>query len=148
MKTLNQNPHLLKPSPGLVRIVVGLEVFSALGGFVGGVPFLLDPSGKMLNTSTSILSGTPISNFFLVGLWLAVIFGVGGLIVGYSIWSRRCFAPYLAYLLAACAASWVALENVVFGPSLVLTLSELVFCGPQLASAALIFRSMRRRVNA
>jgi hypothetical protein len=143
MKTLPESTRVTNPRPVVVKTVVGLEVFGSLGGFVGGIPFLLDPSGELLGMNTSVLSSTPISNFFLPGLWLAGIFGIGGLLVSYLLWSGRAIARPLGYLLGAAATLWIVLESVVFGPSLVLALAQLVFCGPMIASAILLFRSRR-----
>jgi hypothetical protein len=143
MKTLTENTRVPKARPVLVKTVVGLEIFGAVGGFAGGIPFLLDPSGKLLGWSTSALTSTPIHDFFLPGLWLAGVFGVGGLLVSYWLWSGRAVGRPLSYLLGVAASVWIVLESVVFGLSPVLALFQLVFCGPMIASAILLFRSKR-----
>ena len=125
----------------MLKAVIGLEIFGALGGLAGGIPFLIDPSGKLLGYSGSFLAGTPISNFFLVGLWLTGIFGIGGSLVAYLLLSNRSYARRLAYLLGTLTAFWATLENIVFGPSLVLAGTQLIFCGPQIASAIVLFRT-------
>jgi hypothetical protein len=144
MKITGEKLQITKARPILLRTVVGLEIFGALGGFAGGIPFLLDPSGKILGSLVSVLKGTPISDYFLVGLWLTGIFGVGGLLVASLVWTSRAFARPLGYLLGSAAVFWVTIENIVFGPSLVLALVEAVFCGPQIASAILLFSRNRQ----
>jgi hypothetical protein len=141
MKALAENTRVVNARPILVKTVVGLEVFGALGGFAGGISFLLDPSGKMLGMNTSALSSTPIDNYILPGLWLTGVFGIGGLLVTFLVWTGRAIARPLGYLLGAAACFWIVLESIVFGLSPLLALAQLAFCGPQIASAILLFRS-------
>jgi len=148
MELLDPKVQPIRTRTVVLKAVIGLEVFGALGGFAGGLPFLIDPSGKMIGMSSAVLESTPIRDFFLVGLWLAGIFGFGGLLVSYTIWTLRSYASSLTYLLAACTAFWVIVENIVFGPSLGLGLAELIFCGPQLASGGMIFFSKPKIFNA
>jgi hypothetical protein len=141
MKALSENTRAPNVRPVLVKTVVGLEIFGALGGFAGGIPLLLDPSGTLLDMSTTSLKSTPISNYILPGLWLAGVFGIGGLLVSYSLWSGRAYAGPLAYVLGAAATFWIILESLVFGLHPALALLQLTFSGPQIASGILLFRS-------
>lgn len=143
MKILNENIASQTRHSNLVKSVVGIEVYGALAGLTGGIPFLIDPSGKLENSDLTVLANTPISNFFPVGLWLSGIFGVGGLLVAYLLWTRRTYGRSLAYMLGAVTVFWVGIENVVFGPSIVLAGAQMIFCTPQIFSAILIFRSRR-----
>lgn len=99
------------------RVLIGLEIFDAIGGFVGGIPFLLDPSGSLLGVSVSMFPGLPVSDFLLVGLWLTAIYGIGSCLVAVLLWRRHRWAVSLAAIGAAVWLGWVALEVVVWGAS-------------------------------
>ncbi len=71
------------------RVLVALAIFDAIGGFVGGIPLLLDPSGSLLGLNVSMFPGIPVSDFLLVGLWLTVIYGIGSCLVAFLLWQRH-----------------------------------------------------------
>ena len=53
----------------------------SLGGFVGGVSFMTDPTGARLGAKLSWLDETPVHDFLLPGLFLLGVYGVGTLIL-------------------------------------------------------------------
>jgi hypothetical protein len=58
--------------------------FLSIGGFVGGVSFVVDRTGSGLGAQLSWLDETPVTDFLLPGLFLLVLYAIGSaiLIVG------------------------------------------------------------------
>lgn len=103
--------------PAWIKLLIGVELFDAIGGFAGGVPFLLDPSGALLGVNPSMFSGLPVADFLLVGLWLFAIYGVGACLIAYLLWIRHPWSFPLALLQAAIWFVWIIYELVLWGPS-------------------------------
>ncbi|MCC6613692.1 MAG: hypothetical protein IT320_09460 [Anaerolineae bacterium] len=79
-----------KPRRPTVKLLVlsACILFLSIMGFGGGIVMLGDPSGAGLGMETSMLAGTPFVDYLLPGLWLTVIYGVGGLVILYALWMR------------------------------------------------------------
>ncbi len=62
--------------PASVIALVLLEAILAFFGFASGSQFILDPSGGTHNMDTSILEGTPVGDFLLVGVFFVTCYGI------------------------------------------------------------------------
>ncbi len=62
--------------PATVIALVVLEAILAFFGFASGSQFILDPSGGTHDMDTSILDGTPVGNFLLVGVFFVTCYGI------------------------------------------------------------------------
>jgi len=60
-----------------------------LNGFYTGLALILDPSGKALGISTSLLDKTPVKDFLLVGLFTFLIFGIFPLVAVIGLFRRK-----------------------------------------------------------
>ena len=67
--------------PWQVWPLLGLLGFLSLGGFIGGLSFVLDSSGAGLGANVSWLQKTPVSDFFLPGLFILGVYGIGSAIL-------------------------------------------------------------------
>ena len=74
MRSSSSRPWQLWP-------LLGLLGFLSLGGFIGGLSFVRDASGAGLGAKVSWLQETPVSDFFLPGLFLLGVYGIGSLIL-------------------------------------------------------------------
>lgn len=108
-------PNFARPTS--LKLLFGLELFDAVGGFVGGVPLLADLSGKTLGVTTSMLAGLPVNDYFVVGLWLFFVYGIGSLLVAYMLWTNHSLAIPLAILESGVWFFWVLFETVIWGPN-------------------------------
>ncbi len=99
--------------------LVVVEGLSSVFGFIGGIPLLLDPSGKMFGLPLSTLSSLPfhLDDFLLPALWLFFVYGVGFGVLTYVLWSRRRHSWSAATLLCAVWLGWITFEMVFIGPS-------------------------------
>ncbi len=98
-----------------MKDLVGVEVFDAVGGFAGAIPWLIDPSGALLGVSVSMFPGMPVGNFLLVGLGLFAIYGIGSLLVAYLLWVRHPWAwPLAIWGPSGFIVPWLVPPLVVF----------------------------------
>ena len=81
--------------PLLVMWVLSIVlIFLALVAVGGGVLLIQDPTGAVLQMETAWLVNTPFVDYFVPGLILFFIFGVGSLFLLYAMWEM----PRLAFL--------------------------------------------------
>jgi magnesium-transporting ATPase (P-type) len=106
----------------------------SLGGFVGGVAFLMDRSGAELGAKLSWLDRTPVDDFFLPGLFLLGVYGVGtlalmtGLIWRFSPGWLRSLDRRLGHhwswagtiAIGAVLIAWIVYEFTLFSDRMVL----------------------------
>ena len=74
MRSSSSRPWQLWP-------LLGLLGFLSLGGLIGGLSFVLDSSGAGLGANVSWVQETPVSDFFLPGLFILGVYGIGSLIL-------------------------------------------------------------------
>jgi hypothetical protein len=70
----SKRPRLLWPLLGLLALLSG-------GGFMGGLSFVRDRTGADLGANLSWLQKTPVDDFFLPGLFLPGVYGIGSLLL-------------------------------------------------------------------
>jgi hypothetical protein len=76
----------VKKLPFLVILLVVLLVVLAVGGFYGGISFLIDPLQKgTMNVPLSMLDGTFVHDFTLPGLFLLGVMGIVPLICAFGL---------------------------------------------------------------
>jgi CDP-diglyceride synthetase len=66
--------------PGAVWTLVAMLALVATG-LPAGISFMVDPGGAGLGAKLSWLERTPVSDFFLPGLFLSLVYGVGSLLL-------------------------------------------------------------------
>ena len=72
--------------PIAVMILIALEAILAFLGFFSGGSFLLDPSGESHGMDTTVLEGTPVGDFALVGLFFVIAYGILPVLAIYGLW--------------------------------------------------------------
>jgi len=72
--------------PVAVIALVVLEAILAFFGFASGSQFILDPSGGTHAMDTSILEGTPVGDFLLVGVFFVTCYGILQILAIYGLW--------------------------------------------------------------
>jgi len=78
--------------PGLLWPLLALLAVLSGGGFMGGLSFVSDRSGADLGAKLSWLRKTPVDDFFLPGLFLLGVYGIGSLLLMAGLawrWSPR-----------------------------------------------------------
>jgi len=71
--------------PSSVVALIVLEAILAFFGFASGSQFILDPSGGTHGMDTSVLEGTPVGDFLLVGVFFVTCYGILQIVTIYGL---------------------------------------------------------------
>lgn len=97
------------------KLCLGFLAFLAVGA-LGGAAFLVtSPDGSAMQWTVSMLDGSPFSDFFIPGLILGGLFGVGSLAVVALGIARVPIAPFLAFALGGGQMIWIVVELGIIG---------------------------------
>jgi len=111
-------PILAVPRPELNlagKLCLGFLAFLALGA-LGGAAFLVtSPDGSAMQWTLSMLDGSPFTDFFVPGLILGGLFGLGSLAVVAMGLARWRIAPFLAFALGCGQMIWIVVELAIIG---------------------------------
>ena len=100
---------------GVTAIV--LNLVQAVGALGGGLALMLGPHGEILPLPVAALRGSPFANYFVPGLVLFVVLGIGPLLVAALGFRRHRFAPLLTVGVGAALLIWMVVEIAVIGYS-------------------------------
>jgi len=94
------------------------EVLIGVGALFGGGQFILAPDGHLLGISVSVLAHSPFSSFFIPGLVLFAVIGIGPIAAAILTYGRPSKAPLAAVLVGVILMGWVTVEMVMLaGPT-------------------------------
>ena len=95
------------------RFVVGLLVLLGLMAIAGGAALVYSPDGSFMHMPMSWLDGSPFPDFFVPGLILGGLFGLGSLAV--ALLGVRCWriAPFLAFAIGCGQMIWIVVELAI-----------------------------------
>lgn len=100
-------------------LLVILLVFLSLSGLFG-IIFLIDPSGELVEMPLSLLDKLPIDTFFLPGLYLLIIYGIGSSMIAYGLLRQLFWAPVAGLLLGLVLIGWVIGQIILWGTPVML----------------------------
>jgi hypothetical protein len=66
------------------------------------------------------LDKLPIDNFFLPGLYLLIVYGIGSSIIAYGLLRQLFWAPVAGILLGLVLIGWVIGQIILWGPPVML----------------------------
>lgn len=97
-----------------VPVALWLYVVGALGlglsALYGGGNLLLDPTGSTMNMPVEWLGGTPFSDYFVPGVVLFGVLGIGSFVVLLGILRRRDWAWFAAVALGVTLVGWIVVQ--------------------------------------
>ncbi|MFV0285590.1 MAG: hypothetical protein ACK5IM_04260 [Demequina sp.] len=93
----------------VVLVVLGI------GGLVGGVSFLADPSGAGLGLDGTPLPGWLAGDYLLPGLALVSVFGVAPLVTAVTVQRRWRHAWMWTAALGLALLTWMAVQVAIIG---------------------------------
>jgi len=96
------------------NLLVILLAFLSLSGLFG-IIFLIDPSGELVEMPLSHLDKLPIDTFFLPGLFLLFVYGIGSAIIAYGLLRKLFWAPVAGLLLGLVLIGWVIGQFILWG---------------------------------
>ncbi len=113
----------MNPQSNLFRVtktlLVILLVFLSLSGLFG-IIFLIDPSGALVEMPLSHLDKLPIDTFFLPGLYLLIVYGIGSAVIAYGLRRQLFWAPVAGLLLGLVLIGWVIGQIILWGEPAIL----------------------------
>ena len=107
--------HRTSPLGRLVKAAIGLDVFLAIGALGGGLALMLGPRGEIIPLKVANLSGSPFDTFFVPGLVLLVVLGIGPLAAAALAWQGHPLAPAATFTVGIALLIWLAVEIVIIG---------------------------------
>ena len=126
-------------------LLVILLVFLSLSGLFG-IVFLIDPSGELVEMPLSHLDKLPIDTFFLPGLFLLIVYGLGSAIITYGLLRQLFWAPVAGLLLGLVLIGWVTGQIILWGAPAMLQYIYLTV-GAAIFLLSLIIRKQTFRNN-
>jgi hypothetical protein len=133
--TTERRPRALGP-------LVGVMAFLSVGGLIGGISFIRDRTGEGLGAQLSWLERTPVHDFFLPGMFLFGVYGIGSLALIVGLLLRRRWAWMGTMAMGATLIAWILYEFVIIPDTMIL---QPVLIGVGLVMVAVpLLRSVRR----
>lgn len=72
--------------PVSVMVLIALEAVLAFLGLFSGGSFLADPSGGSHGMDTTVLAGTPVGDFAVIGLFFVIACGILPILAAFGLW--------------------------------------------------------------
>jgi hypothetical protein len=106
-----------QPLSRVAKGALGLEVLLSIGALGGGLVLVVAPRGEIMPLPLSALAGSPFDTYFVPGLILFGVVGLGPLIAARLACLRHPLAPTAAFVVGAGLLIWVAVEVAIIGYS-------------------------------
>ncbi len=101
--------------PITIILLIILLVFLGLGGFVGGIPMQVDPTGSSMGLPAGLLENLPIDNFVLPGLFLIVVMGIIPIVIAVGVWRRSDWAWVATLAIGGVLVLWILFQFILWG---------------------------------
>lgn len=84
-----------------------------IGALAGGVALASKPDGSVMQFDVGLLAGSPFADYFVPGLILGGLFGVGSLAVAVIGLRHWLVAPFLAFAIGCAQMIWIVVELAI-----------------------------------
>ena len=108
---------LRSPLRWLARAALALDILLSVGALGGGAALMIGSRGEILPLPLSALRGSPFDTYFVPGLILFSILGLGPLAAARLVWLRHPLAPLATCLVGIALLVWLAVEIAMIGYS-------------------------------
>lgn len=117
--------HVIPSARPLARPrYVWLAFVAALSTGIAAIPvglmFMLDPSGGTIGLTSGWIEATPFGSYFVPGLYLLAVNGLGMLLLAVLIVLRHWSAPWLTAILGVGLIIWILVQLAVLPERMVL----------------------------
>src|SRR5271166_4849046 len=92
---------------GFAKAAVSLEIFLSVGALGGGGALMLGPRGEIIPLPLSALKGSLFETYFIPGLILFFVLGLGPLAAALLAWRRHRLAPIATLGVGAALLIWM-----------------------------------------
>jgi hypothetical protein len=106
-----------QPLSRVAKVALALELILSIGAVAGGLMLMLAPRGEIIPLPLSALAGSPFDTYFVPGLILFGVLGLGPLVAARLAWLRHPLAPTAAFIVGVGLLIWVAVEVAIIGYS-------------------------------
>jgi len=97
----------------LYLYIIILHAFVGIGGMFGGIGIIIDPSGEGYGVSVDLLKNSPFNDFFIPGLFLFFIIGIGDIIVSIFAYKKHKYLVYLSGLMGGVLMTWIVIQCIM-----------------------------------
>jgi hypothetical protein len=92
-----------------------LEVFLSVGALGGGIALVVGSRGEIIPLPLSALNGSPFKTYFVPGLILFGVIGLGPLLAALLGWLRHPLAPLATIATGVVLLTWLAVGIAIIG---------------------------------
>jgi len=97
------------------RVAVVIETLLGIGAVAGGAALVIGRHGEIVPLPVSALAGSPFPDYFLPGLVLFTVIGLGPLAVAVLAWRGSRWAPILTAAVGVALLIWLAVQIAIIG---------------------------------
>lgn len=94
----------------LLRWLLFIHGFVGIGALFGGMAGILSPSGSGVGLSVNALKNGPFSDFFIPGLFLFVIIGIGNIIAAITTKYNYKYQAYISACHGGILSLWIIIQ--------------------------------------
>jgi hypothetical protein len=114
---MSKSTRPARPLNRFAKAAVALEMLLSIGALGGGLVLMIAPRGEIMPLPLSALAGSPFDTYFVPGLILFGVLGLGPLVAARLAWLGHPLAPAAAFVVGAGLLIWVAAEVAIIGYS-------------------------------
>lgn len=104
------------PRPELQRagkVAISVLAVLGIGALAGGIALAAKPDGSVMQFPLRLLEGSPFSDYFVPGIILGGVFGLGSFATVALGILRRPVAPFLAFAIGCGQMIWISVELAI-----------------------------------
>lgn len=100
----------MKSIQTIYNVLGGIQLFISLGALGAGWLMITNPSGHINGMSVEILADSPFSDFFIPGMVLFVVNGLGNLLGSFLAFNKKEIAGNAAIMLGVLLIGWLVFQ--------------------------------------
>jgi hypothetical protein len=112
------------------KLAVSCLLFLGAGALAGGMALVSKPDGSVMQFTPGLLDGSPFADYFIPGLVLGGLFGVGSIAVAVMGLRHARIAPFVAFAIGCAQMIWIVIELAI--------IRELSFLHPLMFGVGLV----------
>jgi hypothetical protein len=91
-------------------ISIVLLVINGIGACFGGLALVIDPTGQNIQIPLDMLKHSPFSDYFIPGMILLVVLGMGSLAAGLVVKKKVKGYPVIVAVMGVALTIWIIVE--------------------------------------
>jgi len=95
------------------QVAIAGLILLGIGAIAGGTALVAAPDGSVMHFDPAILGGSPFRDFFVPGLILGGLFGIGSFVVAVAGFRQARLAPFCAFAIGCAQMIWIVVELAV-----------------------------------